>query len=363
VWADDGFGNLQDGGRVSAGQGAYYHVAMMNGRANQLTEMVPVERIFSELGRYIAAGATYYLLVNTSDIRPVPMTIRAVMDTAWKGLPAGEEGTAGGFYRRWSADQFGAGAAQKVAEIYEEYFRAPARETGAATREFGDQFYHTEARRMILTELLDTPLLTIASQAPPWVPTRRVANVIAGKGAVSPKEWLRAAIQTDIERCAGAAPRWDAVWQAARDAQATVEAERVPFYRAHVLAMIAVNRQSNFMLLQVARAIQASEAGNADAARRFLGQALQATDEIRQAESSAEYGPWKNWYAGDWLTNVSRTRQTTEIYARHLDDPLSPLPSALLWDWEAYYHILHYEGDRVVDVKQPRGPTSWSPLP
>src|SRR5262249_55728441 len=53
VWADDGYGNLQDGSRVASGHGAYYHVAMMNGRANQLTEMVPVERIYSELGRYI----------------------------------------------------------------------------------------------------------------------------------------------------------------------------------------------------------------------------------------------------------------------------------------------------------------------
>ncbi|HWF48980.1 MAG TPA: hypothetical protein VG168_18365, partial [Bryobacteraceae bacterium] len=46
----------------------YDHVAMMNGRANQLTEMVPLERSFSEIGRYIKAGATEYFLVNTSDI-------------------------------------------------------------------------------------------------------------------------------------------------------------------------------------------------------------------------------------------------------------------------------------------------------
>ncbi len=351
VWADDGYGNLQDAGKVSAGQGAYYHVAMMNGRANQLTEMVPVERIFSELGRYIAAGATHYLLVNTSDIRPVSMTIRAVMETAWKGLPPGEEGTAAGFYRRWSNDQFGAGAAQKVAEIYEQYFKAPAHLAGPATREFGDQLYHTDARRMILTELLDTPLFSIPSQAPPWMPPRRIANVIPGKGTVTPKDWLRDAIQTDVQGCADAEHRWDAIWQAARDAEHLVAPDRVPFYRAHVLTMIAINRQSNALLLSVARAIQAAEAGNAPQARGLLGQALQATDEIRQAEAAAEYGPWKNWYAGDWLTNVNRTRETIQLYVRHLDDPLSPLPSALLWDWEAYYHILHYEGDRVVNVK------------
>jgi hypothetical protein len=349
VWADDGYGNLQDGGRVSAGQGAYYHVAMMNGRANQLTEMVPVERIFAELGRYIAAGATQYLLVNTSDIRPVSMTIRAVMDTAWKGLP--KEGAAAGFYQRWSGDQFGANAAQKVADVYEQYFKAPARAAGPVTREFGDQLYHTEARRMILTALLDTPLFSIPSQAPPWMPPRRIANVLPGKGNVAPKEWLRDTITLDIERCNDALRRWDEVWQTARDAERLVAPERAPFYRAHVLAMIAINRDSNRMLLQVARAIQASEAGKIDDARQLLTQAVQATDEIRQAESAAEYGPWKNWYAGDWLTNVGRTRQTIQLYAKHLEDPLSSLPSALLWDWEAYYHILHYEGDRVVDVR------------
>ena len=93
VWADTGYGDMQDGGKVAAGQGAYFHVAMMNGEANQLSEMVPVERIQSELGRYIKAGATSYLLVNTSDIRPVAMTTRALMEVAWGGVPAGGDGT------------------------------------------------------------------------------------------------------------------------------------------------------------------------------------------------------------------------------------------------------------------------------
>ena len=42
--------------------------------------MVPVERIYDELGRYIKAGATHYMLLNTSDLRPVSMTTKAVMD-------------------------------------------------------------------------------------------------------------------------------------------------------------------------------------------------------------------------------------------------------------------------------------------
>jgi hypothetical protein len=356
VWADDGYGHLQDSGKVSAGQGAYYHVAMMNGRANQLTEMVPVERIFSELGRYTAAGATHYLLLNTSDIRPVSMTIRAVMEVAWKGRPPGGAGAAGEFYRRWSVDEFGPSAASKVADVYEEYFKAPAHTSGAVPREYGDQLYHTEARRMLVTELLDSPLYTIASQAPLWVPPRRLDA--AAPGAAGPngqplagREWLRATIKTETELCADALPRWDAVWQHAREAERLVAPERLPFYRAHVLAMIAINRESNRMLLQVARAIQAAGDGDNRQARELLAQAIQACDEIHRAEVAAEYGRWKNWYAGDWLTNVRRTRETIQLYAQHLEDPLSGLPSPLLWDWEAYYRIMHYEGARSVDVK------------
>jgi len=358
VWADDGYGNLQDGGKVTAGQGAYYHVAMMNSRANQLTEMVPVERIFSELGRYISAGATHYVLVNTSDIRPVPMTVRALMETAWRGRPTGEQGSARAFYRRWAADQFGARAASKVAEVYEAYLNAPSHLPGRATREYGDQLYHTESRRMILTQLLDAPLFSIPSQAPPWMPPRRQTFVGAAGSAMAPKEWLREAVKTQIEQTTEAAPRWDAVWQTARAALPLVAADRVPFYRAHVLTMIEINRQSNRMLQNVARAIDAATAGKNDEARRLLAGALQACDEIRRAESAAEYGRWKNWYAGDWLTNVARTRETIALYSQHLADPLAPLPSTMLWDWEAYYHILHYEGDRTVDVRPSRTTSS-----
>ena len=351
VWADDGYGNLQDGGLVKAGDGAYYHVAMMNQRANQLTEMVPVQRIYSELGRYIKAGATHYMLVNVSDIRPVPMTIRAVMETAWKGAPADVQTASPAFYRQWSSDQFGPGAASEAAAIYEEYFRAPHRTVvSGQTREYGDQLYHSETRRLLLTDLLDRPLYTVASQAPPWMPLRRIDPVPPG-GPAAPKDWLKSTLSTELKACAEAQPRWNALLEHARAAAHLVAPERRNFYQEHVLTAIAINRSSNVMLLDVARAIQAREGGDVAGAREFIAQALRATDDIRAAETAAEYGPWKNWYAGDWLTNVPRTRQMLQAYAAALDDPRAPLPSPLIWDWEAYYRIMHYEGERVLNVK------------
>jgi len=151
VWADDGYGYIQDKGQVAAGQGTYYHVAMMNNRTNQLTEMVPIERITGEMGRFVQARATNYFLVNTSDIRPYTLTIRAVMDDAWLGhLPGAEEAPAG-YYRRWAAEQFGDKAAPAIAGMYKDYFAAPAHlepgHQGDPPREYGDQIYHTESRQ------------------------------------------------------------------------------------------------------------------------------------------------------------------------------------------------------------------------
>jgi hypothetical protein len=348
VWADTGYGNPQDAGQVSAGQGLYYHVAMMNGRANQLTEMVPVERISAEIGRYAKARATEYILLNTSDIRPVSMTTKAVMDIAWKGSLTGGSAASDDYYRAWAKDEFGARAADAVADVYKDYFRAPAH-WGDPPLEYGDQLYHTEARQMMLTYMTDAPLYTIPSQAPYWEPPRFLGPAF-GRGVG--KDWLNQTVKVELEQCGDAQPRWDAVWKKAVAAESLVDPARLPFYRAQVLAMIAINRDSNRILLLVVQAIQDLQEGDSAKAHAAVGMALTQFDDIHQAEAAAEYGKWKNWYRGDWLTGIDRTQETVKSFSRFLDDPLTHLEPPLIWSyWEAYYHIMHYEGDRSADVQ------------
>ena len=338
VWADTGYGDLQDDGKVKARQGAYYHVAMMNNKANQLTEMVPVDRIFSELGRYKKAGATEYLLLNTSDIRPVSMTTRAVMQVAWTGIPAGGSAE---FYRTWAAREYGARAAGAIADLYRQYFDAPAR-FGDPARTYGDQLYHAEARQMLLASMLQSPLVNIPNQAPKWV----------GPGLIDRgEEWLRTTANKEVRQCAEAQVRWNAVWAKALNTEALVNPARRAVYRAQILSMIAINRESNRMLLQLSKAIQNLYDGNRAHARGEVVQALNSLDGIDRAKADGELGKWKNWYRGDWLTGVYRTRQMVEIFARYIEDPMTHLPPPVMWsNWEAYYHIMHYEGDRSVNV-------------
>ncbi len=348
VWADTGYGYLQDKGLVTAGQGAYYHVAMMNGRANQLSEMVPVERIDSEFARYIKAGATHYMLLNTSDIRPVSMTTKAVMDIVWKGLPHDSASDGRRFYRQWASDEFGPKAAATVADIYKDYFAAPAHLPGdEPSLEYGDNYYHTEARRFLLEYMVGFPLYFLPGQAPTWVAPR----VFSGNSDTPRAVSLADSLKNEIQRCGEAQPRWDALWAKAVAAEQLVAPERRPFYRAHVLAMIAIGRESNRILFSVANAVQNAEGGDKQGARERADQALLAFDEIFKSEKAAEYGKWKDWYRGDWLTGIHRTRELLQDFTRQLADPLSPMPPPVYWTgWEAYYHIMHYEGERSADV-------------
>jgi hypothetical protein len=52
------------------------------------------------------------------------------------------------------------------------------------------------------------------------------------------------------------------------------------------------------------------------------------------------------------LTGVDRTRELLVMFASFLKNPDVPVPPPVeLSNWEAYYHIQHYQGQRSVDVK------------
>ncbi|HEY5347816.1 MAG TPA: glycosyl hydrolase 115 family protein [Rhizomicrobium sp.] len=356
VWADTGYGLVQDNGTIAAGQGVYYHVAMLNGRANQLSEMVPVSRIYSEFSRFIKAGATQYMLVNTSDIRAVSMTTKAVMDVAWGGVPAGGVSATGQYYRDWSAYEFGDKAAPALAKIYAEYFAAfshiPAGQHGAGD-EYGDQIYHSEAQQMLLGTMVSPPYYALAAQDPKWMPVH-----ILGLG-LEPGYWhqigpdyVAQTAAREIKICGDAQARWDAVWKDAVAAESLVTPARRPYYEMQMLTMVAINRDSNRILYLVSKAVMDYRAGDKAKARAEAEQTLPAFDEIHRLESKAEYGKWKNWYRGEWLDGIDHTRDLVGDFLHYLDDPTMTLPLPVLSDgWQGYYHIMHYEGDQTVDVK------------
>ena len=91
------------------------------------------------------------------------------------------------------------------------------------------------------------------------------------------KEWLRVTTAREIQQCGDAQPRWDAVWKKALAAEPLVEPSRLPFYRAEVLTMIAINRESNRTLLLVSKAIQDASKGELVEARKETAEAQECS--------------------------------------------------------------------------------------
>jgi hypothetical protein len=355
VWADTGYGLVQDNGAIAAGQGVYYHDAMLNGRANQLSEMVPVSRIYSEFGRFIKAGATKYMLLNTSDIRAVSMTAKAIMDVAWRGVPSGGDAT-GQYYHDWSAYEFGDKAAPALAKVYADYFKAiphiPAGQHGAGD-DYGDQLYHSETQQLLLSTMVSAPYYALAAQDPKWSPVHILGlNLDPSYWHQIGPDYVSQTAAREINICGGAQAGWDAVWKDALAAEKLVTPDRRPYYDYEVLTMIAINRDSNRTLYLVSKAVTDYRAGDQAKARAEAQEALAALDEIHGLEVKAEYGKWKHWYRGEWLDGIDHTRELVADFLRYLDDPTMTLPLPVLSDgWQGYYHIMHYEGDQAVDVK------------
>ena len=178
VWADTGYGDMQDGGDLAAGEGMYIHTAMMNGNANQLTEMVPVSvlrggnwplhqggrnRIFScEHKRYSpggdddASGNGYG--VGWQAARPLPTPTAPITGSGRRRNSAPSQ------RRRWKKSLqgvfCGSGASQKVSRPAAVDFGGE-RTTAAAYSNVragsATKHYHTEARRLILEEFSGAP--------------------------------------------------------------------------------------------------------------------------------------------------------------------------------------------------------------
>ena len=347
VWADNGRGMIEDGGKIAAGDGVYYHTGVIGRNGNNLSERVPVDRIARELGRAVKAGATRYLMLNPSNIRPHAMTTRAVMELAWDARPwtASATDASEDFLMRWSREEFGQEAAPAVVLYYHAYFDAPARYASPEAETISDVFEQWCARELLLRTIHND------ETSPVRYDYLRVSGTKAYAARV-------AAI------CRQADPRWEHACLLAEQAQARVPAGRRDFFQAHVLTQVRLHLHANRMLLAIAEAaspeLQAAEKlGKLDSAIVSL-RAIQA--DLREAE----YGQWAGFYTlGDWFVNIPLTLRLAEVCRSHIAGrPLSAaeqqtLDTAVRINREntsyVFIKIKAYQGGQKVRFCEPPG--------
>jgi hypothetical protein len=346
VWADDGAGMLLDGGLMDKGEGVYYHTAVIGGNSNHFTERVPIQRLSRELGRAVAAGATAYLMLNPSDLRPVLMTTRAVMELAWNARPWQAPDSSSAYLEKWSREEFGENAAPGLAQYYDAYFRAPARYGEKEDAILADNYYPQF--------VIDLLLRLIANDTESPVRFKSLAGV---QKFAQYTTFLSAI-------CQQAAPRWQKAAALAAQAEPLVPAERRQFFQAHVLTELQVHTHWNQTLLDLAGA--ASPATSPSARLAGVRAAIQQIHGLRASLQKADYGKWQGFHTrGDWFDNVALTLMLAETCESKLaGGSLSPAQQENVQTAERYLNadssnvyikIKAYQKGRKVEFCAPAG--------
>jgi len=318
VWPDKGNGIICDNGKVKSGQGIYYHTAMLNGRCNQMTEMVNPGRIYNQVGRFVKAGATEFFLVNVSDIRPVPLSTDCAMKFAWNAKPymdKTDKQNMSDFYSDWSVRQFGADAGGKVSEVYRDYFACPYMDDTGLKGENWMQ--------RCLRQLNDKVFSTVAAGKP------------LGDDAKKMRDEL-------IEFSSENAVYMEKLLTKAEQVQQLVPAGRRDFYQGHVLTQIQVHLLSLGALKAYCQSLAAYDSGDKTKAVSYAETCLQVFDRIYPELHKAEYGKWAAWYEGDFFLGLERTRGRIENMLAVLKGEPEPVKS---FDWEddKYQALYNYQ--------------------
>jgi hypothetical protein len=117
--------------------------------------------------------------------------------------------------------------------------------------------------------------------------------------------------------------------------------------------MITINRESNRMLFEVAQRDEGRCAWgrHREGGRRSCRGACRRSIRFRLQCTRPNTASGRTGTAATGSPACIARKELVQDYADHLKDPMAKLPAPAQWSgWEAYFHIMEYEGDRSVDV-------------
>ncbi|MEO6875222.1 MAG: glycosyl hydrolase 115 family protein, partial [Opitutaceae bacterium] len=267
-----------------AGQGMYYHTAMLSWWFNQLSEMVPPARIYQELGRFIRAGATEYFLLNLSDVRPVPLGTDCAMKLAWDATPYRDHTDAenqAAFLVDWCRRQYGAPVALPVAALYEKYFDVPSHRPEVRQGEHAPHSYLKKLGVEVFPLLLAGQPLT--AQLNDEVATR-LTSALANLATLGPL----------LAEAEALAPR--------------LPPDRREFFQSHLLTVLGLHLHGHEMLAAYCAALLCLQRQDRPGTEAQLVRALAGIDALFAMLRLAERGKWAAWYIGEHFVGIDLSR-------------------------------------------------------
>jgi len=322
IFTDTGAGYILVNKNVTQyANGAYYHTAMYNGNANQLSEMIPADRIFAQIAAFIQyANTTTYFIDNLSDLRPALMTTDAVFRMIWDPTPYTQQDpntTARNFYADWAQRQLhvDTATATTFSNIWFDYFALPFIQNAQA-----DNFLCGRIQSFV----------------------NEAANDYHSSGKISGKTVNDA--NSAYYQMGGNTTSAGllSLFNQAQALVSSIPANRVPFYTAHTLVNFATDGYLANAIVLAVQAINQVNSGDIAGATASMATALENMDIIFSLRRTGEYGKWAGFWMTDHLSDVQLSRKTLRRFYLQLTSNTQPLAPLTPYMWYEFYN---YQND------------------
>ncbi|MDF7800133.1 glycosyl hydrolase 115 family protein [Pontiellaceae bacterium B1224] len=300
MFSDDGRGFMRDkgdGSDLSPGDGLYYHVMMMMNTQNRTTEGVPPARFYSELKRYVDAGATKYAIINVSGIRPAAMSVEAITDFLWDAEPAlsmTPDEAMNEYLLAWYAKEFLPDLAPALTQLRLNYYNIPYMRTEAP-----DPYRWRGARGEHLIQYQIQELLKNNRKA-----------ILAGED-ISETKQFDARLKQALAPLTETAEFFPPLWEATKRLDKEIPRDRKNYYQAHFTYQVAVHMYSCRALEIVSDAVVKYSQDQDQDPEAFALRITPALDEIEKIiheAHKAEYGIWDTMFMHVRLMDFWKTR-------------------------------------------------------
>ncbi|MBU4460342.1 MAG: glycosyl hydrolase 115 family protein, partial [Verrucomicrobia bacterium] len=266
--------------------GVYYHAAFW-GAGPRLVQGVPLDKIARTYAAIAAKGDTFLSILNVGSIREVILQTEAVSDLTWSGRGFAPDA----YLRRWCAREFGEPCADETAAAYRSFFAAfvPISTNGALMLDGVPRF----AGKGLLATALD----------------RDTFPAYAG----------RAELDKTLDRyqplAAASAQNFRRVVEEAQPLLERIDPARRPFFADNLLVQAETMAGLGLWLEELCQGMRAFTSIEVGRAAAHAGRAADALGRVLDYRKRAEWGPWANWYRGDWRMNLPALHEDTRRLA------------------------------------------------
>ncbi len=297
IWSDSGYGkmvsrrqNLDNPRIVSipdkfdrGPHGIYYHVSFHDLQAsNHLTMLTGVDFIYKELNNALTFKMDKFLLVNCGVIRPHIYSLEFISNIWLKG-ELKVDNWQNDFFSKYFPE-----SRREIKEIYKKYFENIIQYGKNDDEKAGEEFYHYPVRQLISGWIKEKSNLC-----------KHLIWATGKTSFIEQIKWLK-------NKCESNLFKWEKLKNNIEKILVKYPKD-VQFIKDNILLQVILHYSGCKGVINFCESFIAFKEEKYLLSYLFVSRSIWSYQEGLNAMNDAEHGKWKDFYKGDWTTNIRLT--------------------------------------------------------